>query len=85
MRIQPYQNNTNFTAINQKYLKWAEREAKGIECFDELLFQIGFKTSLGKLTPQDAIDTLKAIREIYPLNRKNEVDESLAYVRRFLK
>ena len=85
MRIQPCQNNTNFSAINQKYLKWAEREVKGVKCFDELLFQIEFKTSLGKLLPNDAIDTLKAIREIYPINRRNEVDDSLNYVRRFFK
>ena len=65
MRISQINNNqNNFKAVNQKYYQWAQKEAKGVQRFGELFFQLKFAVSLKDISPQDGIDTLKAIEKM---------------------
>ena len=84
MQITPINNSTNFQAVNQKYYQWAQKEAKGVKSYAELFYQLKFDVSLGKLLPQDAIDTINAIEKIYPENRKDELNLVLKYVKNWL-
>ena len=55
MRISPINNNqTNFKAVNQKYLEWAKKEAKGVHRLGELLFN----------TPMSVAPTCKTVLPI---------------------
>lgn len=58
-------NNQNFQAVSQKYLKRAEREFKQIkgvsgDLLDCLYYDIFFK----QISKQDGIDTLNAIKHL---------------------
>lgn len=86
MRISQINNNqNNFKAVNQKYYQWAQKEAKGVQRFGELFFQLKFAVSLKDISPQDGIDTLKAIEKIYPEHRKNELKYVYDYIKGFLE
>jgi len=86
MRISPINNNNQISskAVNQKYYQWAEREAKGVKRFGELLYQLKFDVSRGNLLPKDALDTIFAIEKIYPTNRKSELDQVINYINSWL-
>ena len=85
MQILPInQNNkTNFQAVNQKYYQWAKKELKGVHCFDEIFFQIKMDVCWKDMHPQDAIDTLEAIKKILPTNW-NGIDTTLNFVKAHL-
>ena len=63
MKILPINQNNqiNNKAVNQKYYQWAQKEAKGVKRFGELLEQLRFDVSWGDIHPQDGIDTVNAI------------------------
>ena len=85
MRINPinhkYNNQPSFQAVNQNYLKMAEKEAKGVQRFDEIIFNIKMDVCWKNMHPQDAIDTLEAIKKILPPSWKN-IETDLEYVRK---
>ena len=66
MKIIPINNNNqiNSKAVNQKYYQWAEREAKGVKRFGELLRQLRYDVDWGDIHPQDGIDTVEAIKRL---------------------
>ena len=66
MKIIPINNNNqiNSKAVNQKYYQWAEREAKGVKRFGELLRQLRYDVAWGDIHPQDGIDTVEAIKNL---------------------
>ena len=63
MNILPINNQyqINSKAVNQKYYKWAEKEAKETCGFGELLERLRFDVAWGDIHPQDGIDTVNAI------------------------
>ena len=84
MRIAPINNNqNNFKAVNPKYYKWAEREAKGTKGFGELFTQLRYDVAWGDITLKDGLDTLKAIEKLLPDNRKNELKEICEDIKSF--
>ena len=85
MLISPInQSQNSFKAVNQKYYQWAKKEASELKCFAELLYRFKFDISRQKINPQDAIDTLKAIEEIYPPHRKDELIPVYDYIKTWL-
>ena len=82
MRIQQINSQNNFKAVNQKYYKWAEKEAKGVHRFGEILFQIEADVCWKDMHPIDAIDTINAIKKIAPNYEGFEL--SLDYIKKFL-
>lgn len=86
MQIYPINyTQPQFKAINQKYLKWAEKEMRGAHMFGELFFQIKFDVYVKDMSPQDGIDTVKAIKEIMPINRHPEAERVLTYIKSWLE
>ena len=66
MLIQPISyNQQNFKAVNQKYLNWAKEDiARGGNVSTEWISRLGFDVYLfKKISHQDAIDTIEAVRE----------------------
>ena len=66
MQILPINKNnqTNFQAVNQKYLQMAEKEAKGGQRFGEILRTLRYEVAWGDIHPQDGIDTIEAIKKL---------------------
>ncbi len=66
MQISPINKNnqTNFQAVNQKYLQMAKKEAKGGQRFGEILTVLRYDVDWGDIHPQDGIDTVEAIKEL---------------------
>ena len=66
MQILPINKNnqTNFQAVNQKYLQMAKKEAKGVQSFGEIFFRIEMDVCWKDMHPQDAIDTLQEIKKL---------------------
>ena len=66
MRISPINKNNQIStkAVNQKYYKWAQKEAKGVKRFGELLHQLRYDVDWGDIHPQDGIDTIEAIKKL---------------------
>ena len=66
MQILPINKNnqTNFQAVNQKYLQMAEKEAKGGQRFGEILRTLRYEVAWGDIHPQDGIDTVEAIKKL---------------------
>ena len=62
MQILPINKNnqTNFQAVNQKYLQMAKKEAKGGHRFGEILTVLRYEVDWGDIHPQDGIDTVEA-------------------------
>ena len=62
MQILPINKNnqTNFQAVNQKYLQMAKKEAKGRQRFGEILTVLRYDVDWGNIHPQDGIDTVEA-------------------------
>lgn len=84
MRINPVTNQNSFKAINVKYFDWARKDIKyGIGLSGEVLTQIEMDVCWKDLHPQDAIDTLEAIKSILP-NPREDIDRTLNYVKKFL-
>lgn len=85
MRISPInQNQNSFKAVNQKYYQWAKKDIKqGIGLSGELLTQIEMKVCWKELSPQDAIDTIEAIKKLLTYKRK-DIERSLEYIKGFL-
>lgn len=85
MRIAPINNNqNNFKAVNPKYYKWAEREAKGVKRFGELFTQLRYDVAWGDMHPQDGIDTVNAIKKL--MGKTDEFTEAvLTYCQNMLK
>ncbi len=85
MQILPINKNnqTNFQAVNQKYLQMAEKEAKGGQRFGEILRTLRYEVAWGDIHPQDGIDTVEAIKKILPPSWKN-IETDLEYVRKHL-
>ena len=85
MRISPIKQNQNsFKAVNQKYYQWAKEDIKqGIGLSGELLTQIEMKVCWKELSPQDAIDTIEAIKKLLTYKRK-DIERSLEYIKGFL-
>ena len=65
MLINPISNQTSFKAVNQKYYQWAQKEANGCHRFGELFTQIRMDVCWKDMHPQDAIDTLEAIKKLH--------------------
>ena len=69
MKINPIVNSnpsqTNFKAVNQKYLKWAEKDYKVVKNISgHLLESLTDDVILfGDVSKRDAIDTMNAIRK----------------------
>ena len=69
MKINPIVNSnpsqTNFKAVNQKYLKWAEKDYKIVKNVSgHLLESLTDDVILfGDISKKDAIDTMNAIRK----------------------
>ena len=85
MLISPInQSQNSFKAVNQKYYQWAKKDIKqGIGLSGELLTQIEMKVCWKKLSPQDAIDTIEAIKELLSYKRE-DIERSLEYIKGFL-
>ena len=85
MQILPINKNnqTNFQAVNQKYLQMAKKEAKGVQRFDEIIFRIKMDVCWKDMHPQDGIDTLEAIKKILPPSWGN-IETDLEYIRKHL-
>ena len=66
MQILPINKNnqTNFQAVNQKYLQMAKKEAKGGQRFGEILTKLRYDVDWGDIHPQDGIDTVEAIKKL---------------------
>ena len=66
MQILPINKNnqTNFQAVNQKYLQMAKKEAKGRQRFGEILTVLRYEVDWGDIHPQDGIDTVEAIKKL---------------------
>ena len=66
MQILPINKNnqTNFKAVNQKYLQMAKKEAKETRAFGELLTKLRYDVAWGDIHPQDGIDTVEAIKKL---------------------
>ena len=66
MQILPINKNnqTNFQAVNQKYLQMAKKEAKGGHRFGEILTVLRYEVDWGDIHPQDGIDTVEAIKKL---------------------
>ena len=66
MRISPINKNNQISnkAVNQKYYKWAQKEAKATCGFGELLRQLRYDVAWGDIHPQDGIDTIEAIKKL---------------------
>ena len=68
MRINPVSNGTNqpaFQAVNQKYLKWAEKDYKlmkniGTEWYESLRDDV---TLFRDISSKDGVDTMNAARK----------------------
>ena len=69
MKINPIVNSnpsqTNFKAVNQKYLKWAEKDYKLVKDISgELLESLRDDVCLfGDISSKDGVDTMNAIRK----------------------
>ncbi len=84
MLINPISNQTSFKAVNQKYYQWAKKDIEyGIGLSGELFTQIEMDVCWKDLHPQDAIDTLEAIKKIMPPDWKG-LEITLDYVKKFL-
>lgn len=84
MLINPISNQTSFKAVNQKYYQWAKKDIEyGIGLSGETLTQIKMDVCWKDLHPQDAIDTIKAIKSILPAPR-DDVERALEYVKKHL-
>ena len=66
MQILPINKNnqTNFQAVNQKYLQMAKKEARGVKRFSEIITKLRYDVAWGDIHPQDGIDTVEAIKEV---------------------
>lgn len=65
MQILPInRNQTNFQAVNEKYLQMAKKEAKGVQRFGEILRKLRYDVDWGDIHPQDGIDTIEAIKKL---------------------
>ena len=66
MQILPINKNnqTNFKAVNQKYLQMAKKEAEGGQRFGEILRTLRYEVAWGDIHPQDGIDTVEAIKKL---------------------
>ena len=67
MQILPINKNnqTNFKAVNQKYLQMAKNGIKnktGVP--SEILIKLRYDVDWGDITPQDGIDTVEAIKKL---------------------
>ena len=85
MQISPInQSQNSFKAVNQKYYQWAKRDIEGgIGLSGEVLTQIEMNVSWKNIHPQDAIDTIEAIKKLLPYKRE-DLERSLEYIRGFL-
>ena len=60
-------DNTNFQAVNQKYLKNAIKEYKQLgSCTGELMESLRTKVFFRRISARDGLDTLEAIRPYAP-------------------
>ena len=85
MNINPitcYNQNNNqpaFQAVNMKYLERAKKEIKRRNTItDDLLYCLRYDVIFKKISFQDGVDTIKAIRELLegnPENWKNWINE----------
>ncbi len=83
MKINPISNQTSFQAVNQKYYQWAKKETNGCHRFSELFTQMEMDVCWKDLAPQDAIDTLEAIKKIMPPDWKG-IELTFDYIKKFL-
>ena len=84
MLINPISNNTNFQAVNQKYYQWAKKDIeRGIGLSGEVLTQIEMDVCWKDMHPQDAIDTIEAIKKILPKEYKG-IETTIEYIKKFL-
>ena len=85
MQILPINKNnqTNFQAVNQKYLQMAKKEAKGVQSFSEIFFRIEMDVCWKDMHPQDAIDTLQEIKKLLP-NPRKDIEMTIEYVKKHL-
>ena len=85
MKIQSITNNqTNFTAVNKHYYDWAVKESKATKGYGELFYQLRCDVCWGDIHPQDAIDTIEAMKT-FMTTHKNAIEYTLDYVKGFLK
>ena len=60
-------NNTNFNAVNQKYLQKAIKEYNYLgSCTGELMESLRTKVFFKRISARDGLDTLEAIRPYAP-------------------
>ncbi len=83
MLINPISNQTNFQAVNQKYYQWAKKDIKrGIGLSGEVLTQIEMKVCWHDMHPQDALDTIEAIKKLIPEWKGFEL--SIDFIKKFI-
>ena len=76
-------NNTNFNAVNQKYLKKAIKEYNYLgSCTGELMECLRTDVYFKDISPRDGIDTLEAIRPYAPRGIKalNHIKDGFEYL-----
>ena len=87
MKIYPIVNSnpsqTNFKAVNQKYLKWAEKDYKRIkDVSSELLESLRDDVCLfGDISSKDGVDTMNAIRKYAKPSGKEVFEQVLDNIR----
>ena len=88
MKINPIVNSnpsqTNFKAVNQKYLKWAEKNYKAVKNGATADWIMSLKDDVilfGDVSKQDAIDTMNAVRKYVSNGSKDAFENSLKVIK----
>ena len=77
MRINSISPQPQFRAVNQKYMQWAKEDYKiGKNVSTEWLLRLGYDVDLfKKVSKQDAIDTIEAVKKF--MGKTDEVLEDM--------
>ena len=76
-----------FNAINQKYYNLGKEEIEDYEYLsDDLLYRISCKVIVFKtISPQDGLDTLKALRDLLKPQKNNDLNELIGEFKQLAK
>ncbi len=78
-------SNQSFQAVNQKYYQWAKKDIeKGIGLSGEILTQIEMDVCWKDMHPQDALDTIEAIKKLLKKPYMG-MEITVEYVKKFLQ
>ena len=93
MKISPIKQNQyktqnpSFNAINQKYYDWGKKEIEGRKYLSiDFLYCIESDViSFKYVTPQDGLDTLKALRELLKPEKDECLNETIGTFKQLVK